>query len=1232
MSRLNVGNNNSFLEPVNTVTLDGNFGTTLSQAIDAINRNFKKLISAPFLKGEHGENVVLREIAITENGNLTDFGKKVCKEIYGIEPAQLDPSVDNTFGGTINYVNSYDSIGQNDKIAFYGYRERNQNTEFEYLSSQQMYIFLDSRINEIESIFSLPDPEAVLRTFVDLSCALTITGKIEIDPDTGVIDYANATYDIVKHHIIPTLYYDLDIKEWCWAINGKQSKISAQGLRGENGDNAKCYVCKGEISSVTSNNSTPYKVNITEILTPNTPNPIDTSILHQGDFAIVWYLDHRDNLGDRLNCAFGNVENASSGKCIYVGHLNLNSQYLNADLLTILDTMTLRNGMNDICHTESTSTASISAGACRGLWVPDVYQTGSPSNGNVHLMFSGNTGNKDFHIGLTPYNNTAGTALTTSPAHTNVVENETNQSVLDFHYDQVKKDFITLGRKYKSPNYTYSKSEIGIDSQHPSPKISATSQTVAASDIAQHITVKDTDSVTSKEVTLNSKGLYIFGTSTEKGKSVLSNIEEQIISSDLTIGNSSIVISNSSVATNIKCPLNTTTNRADFINGTNILINNNNTVISNGALFIGGKKHTPGAFNSYIKHQNNSSIYNYDYLDALKSLIAGTHTIFVSPYRPRYLDFVPVSIGGWLTIYGSKTSNASGAYIFEKSKTLEISNDSNFSHTFLSGKIGWTGVIENDGTANDLPSAAASRDFYKFSSIREFSSNDYLDTGSTSNRTKFGVITTMSGLWTKIGNVVDVKGKIFFTGARYEYNENQPQNTRVTVTDTYPISYNSLYDFIVKNNDALKFPLPIIIKNGNTSYISTGNTFTGFGSEMPSIVAGGSYDSHYISGKENQDSNSISVANNLILNGEAKIQFYGKQAQIVTRTGSTNQVHLIPAPASIEELPNIFSCSAYLKLDTNKTSWGFFSIPSTAAIDTVAQGENGSRRGNKCGPMRFSNGVFEKKDLSTDEYKTGAPKVHNYHIVRPVIQGQWGNNAPGITYEGRFAEPDDQDNLNPRYLYAVTTVSPYIVRCINFQFSYLLDDDIYGSTSPYKVSRNSSSITPPDYDTENWGLTTSTNVYAQTNPEVALPATEFIEANTPEVTEPVEPTIVNTIPSWYQIVDTTPNVENSHSYYISFSNTRIDQFDQGDSPVDQEQFTYPYPAYNSNDEIWVVLGYEPKQTQSDYNFIDDECDLTVEVCATEEEANTALASLSETYGTSIVKFQKLNPRQQFQIL
>ena len=1229
MSRLNVGNNNSFLEPVNTVTLDGNFGSTLSQAIDAINRNFKKLISAPFLKGEHGENVVLREIAITENGNLTDFGKKVCKEIYGIEPAQLDPSVDNTFGGTINYVNSYDSIGQNDKIAFYGYRERNQNTEFEYLSSQQMYIFLDSRINEIESIFSLPDPEAVLRTFVDLSCALTITGKIEIDPDTGVVDYANATYNIVKHHIIPTLYYDLDIKEWCWAINGKQSKISAQGLRGENGDNAKCYVCKGEISSVTSNNSTPYKVNITEILTPNTPVPTDTSILHQGDFAIVWYLDRRDNLGDRLNCAFGNVENTSSGKCIYVGHSNFNSQYLNADLLTILDTMSLRNGMNDIRHTESTPTASISAGACRGLWVPDVYQSGSPSNGNVHLMFSGNTGNKDFHIGLTPYNNTAGTALTTSPAHTNVVENETNQSLLDFHYDQVKKDFITLGRKYKSPNYTYSKSEIESTTQYSSPKISATSQTVPQEDIAQHITVKDTDSATSKEVTLNSKGLYIFGTSAEKGKSVLSNIEEQIISSNLTIGNSSIVISKSSAATSIKCPLNTITNKADFINGTDILINNTNTTISNGALFVGGRKHIPGAFNAYVKHQNNSSIYNYDYLDALKSLIAGTQTIFVSPYRPRYMDFIPVSIGGWLTIYGSKTSNASGAYIFDKSKTLEISNDVNYSHTFLSGKIGWSGVIEHNGNASNISSNAQNKDWIKFDSITQFSSNEYLDSPSSPSsssasrsNTKFGIFTSMSGLWTKIGNVVDVKGKIFFTGAKYYYDSNQPENNRVSIQGTFPISYNALYDFIVQNNDKIKFPLPIVVKNTNSNgssyYVSTGNVFD-FDSNKSSISYGSPYDLHFISGKTPQTETSLEVPYNNILNGDAKIQFFGTEAHKAIRSGSNSQVSL-STTSLVEELPNIFSCTAYLKLNNNKTDWGFMSIPSPEKLDTGGI----SRRTNTCAPIRFSNGVYATTD---DESKT-----HNYNLVRPVVNSLWGENSAGAVNQEQVPEQEDLPTMRARYLYAVTTISPYIVRCMNFQFSYLLDDDIYGSTSPYKLSRNSSSVTPPNYDTESWGLTTSANVYAQTNQEVALPAVEFIEANTPEVTESVEPTIVSNTPSWYQIVDTTPNAEAAHFYYISFSVARTDQFDQEDRLVDQEQFTYPYPAYNSNDEIWVVLGYEPKQTQSDYNFIDDECDLTVGVCATEEEANTALATLSETYGTSIVKFQKLNPRQQFQIL
>ena len=185
--KLTVGGNNSFLEPVNEVTLDSQFGTTLKQAISTINDNFKKIISVPFLKGEHGENIELIKVPILHDGVFTKLGEKVIKAIYETNATTYDPSLDDNFGGPVGVgdsSHSYDFMKNNcNEIEFYGYRQKTQVDEKIKVTSQQIFIFIDSRVGNIEDIES-----SQLSTFQDLSCALSITGDIYVDPETGDID------------------------------------------------------------------------------------------------------------------------------------------------------------------------------------------------------------------------------------------------------------------------------------------------------------------------------------------------------------------------------------------------------------------------------------------------------------------------------------------------------------------------------------------------------------------------------------------------------------------------------------------------------------------------------------------------------------------------------------------------------------------------------------------------------------------------------------------------------------------------------------------------------------------------------------------------------------------------------------------------------------------------------------------------------------------------------------
>lgn len=1065
MSKLQIGNG-QFLEEIDPIPLNSNFGTKLDDAVKAINNNFKRLISVPFLKGSPGESLELKNLSMFNGTNLTRLGKAIEMAIYGTDSYNsFSPSIDNAFGGSISSVHSYDSIDSSKdiKVAFYSYRDRDTNTEFLYLTSQQLFIFIDSRIGSVEDIST-----DQLTTFKDLSCALTITARIKVDIHTGneLYEDTNSTYTVEKHNIIPTLYYDTQVREWCWRINDAQTRISAQGLKGQDGTNATCVVCKGVLQST---NGTPYVVKLTDVLT-STGFVSDISDLSNGQLAIVWYEDNTAGNGN-WNCAFGSVDYNGSVPRVYVGHHVQNAATnINTDLLTAIGNTKLRREMNDICNTENTPTATDGSDvACRGLWVPNRFSQ-APSSTNVHMIWSDNDAlKKVVHFGVLPYSNTMASVETPPSTHTST-PNENEEEAFEFHYDKVRKDFIEAGRRFTlGPcNYTISTPEAHA-SNRESPKVTSSSASNVPSSIDQYINVRSSDNSNASINAITSKGIISKGIGDEKIFTIFIGTKMITMNSSMSIGSTSITITGTSRPNSLLCPLTNDDAQQNFIDSEKVLINNENLFVMNGSLLVGGEKAGMQAINAYVQHYNNSTIYNYDYLDVLRegipAIIGASDKNFWSLSRPRKLDFVPVAIGGYLTMYNSKTSNRTSdgvSYNIFKTNPVYISKDENYKHTFLSGKMGWTGVIEQTG----LTSLNNISNINELNAIKTFEEVDLQDQTDT----RFGVATSMSGIWTKIGNVVDVKGKIFFTGVKIVL----ASNGKASVDRTYQLTYGELYSFLHKNAGYIKFPLPVVMQEGNNTYVSTGNVmYVPEGTMLyDGIFKNDTFDLHFGTETTRRFPNMYSsnaISPNDILNGEAMFHFYGKclrTKKVSTFTqpwsgeetesgsGTTPQLLSFEVTTPIESSPNVFTCTAGLRLSSDKQNWEISNIPTDEMIDKVDTGTSDEkekgRYGDGVGPVRFSFGAA----ANASSYN----QTHKYDIVRPLVKAR--------PVEDSTVWSTQMSNYR---LFAVTTIAAYPVRCMTFQFSYLLDDDIYGMTPAYNRDGSRSQT----WDTENWNLMTN---------------------------------------------------------------------------------------------------------------------------------------------------------------
>lgn len=235
------------------------YAARLSDAFNNIDDNFRKLLSVPFLQGADANDFVLEPVKLfeTKNGEnptadtpLTSWGKSIVYSILKSGKIAFDDELKtelnkpNVCLTSINeYVNSklgvvpqYAPIKTpDDKFVFatdsllltpviYAYVSRDDAGKITNQFIGQYLRFIDARLAAIT-----PDSSTADFYFAELSCFLS--------HDRGATaDITDAFGSWERIYLTPTIYFNREEQAWQWSIDGKETGISAQGVKGDEGD------------------------------------------------------------------------------------------------------------------------------------------------------------------------------------------------------------------------------------------------------------------------------------------------------------------------------------------------------------------------------------------------------------------------------------------------------------------------------------------------------------------------------------------------------------------------------------------------------------------------------------------------------------------------------------------------------------------------------------------------------------------------------------------------------------------------------------------------------------------------------------------------------------------------------------------------------------------------------------------------------------------------------------
>ena len=284
--------NNNFLVPITAPQLQNpNFQSEFDEFCSAIHDNFERLISVQYARGERGTSIESHEVHFIENGDngwvLTEFGAEFLNKLFtqlvngfgsvqgiqGIQGVQGMPGeslqlftagmdkdavlglldilappvvVDEQEPERTKHVINWEAWKTLSVVIFV-----DPDSETAYIGNP--YIFIDNRINDLPNYVQILN-ENPNWEFTDYSCMYTGFSQYPSNnPPMDFNDYSNWPWDGRISQVVPKLYYDENNKEFCWKVNGQETQITAQGLKGDPGISTAVHVCQGHVTGQEKN-------------------------------------------------------------------------------------------------------------------------------------------------------------------------------------------------------------------------------------------------------------------------------------------------------------------------------------------------------------------------------------------------------------------------------------------------------------------------------------------------------------------------------------------------------------------------------------------------------------------------------------------------------------------------------------------------------------------------------------------------------------------------------------------------------------------------------------------------------------------------------------------------------------------------------------------------------------------------------------------------------------------
>lgn len=291
------------------------FSNEVEEMVANINTNFRKILSAPYLKGDRGYDVTMtdeRVFSSTNTGAFTDFGKMLIQTLY----SDIDGIANvSTYAELVTLMSSHQSSDYYSGGNVWSYSallQDDSDSDAANVYSLTLPVIQDTKTGNkyMSALWTYIDPRrkylpsALSSAFVDRTCV--VDGEGPYDSSTQL-----TTWSLSRLDIIPSFYYDDATKGFCWKLNGEHTGIAAQGIKGDNGDPISSYVCLGTLTSAegasynTVNIDSYYRTTDT---TTATGLKTDIAI---GSVAIVLFKD--SSLDDSELGSTGNPNNYVSG-------------------------------------------------------------------------------------------------------------------------------------------------------------------------------------------------------------------------------------------------------------------------------------------------------------------------------------------------------------------------------------------------------------------------------------------------------------------------------------------------------------------------------------------------------------------------------------------------------------------------------------------------------------------------------------------------------------------------------------------------------------------------------------------------------------------------------------------------------------------------------------------------------------------------------------------------------